>query len=90
MIRTSLEFVQMVYSEDVYQLKKESKSLKDAIHHHMEDIMEHFVHNRRSRRADFSGQPCMKTPRNSSRDAEHVKNHGNINSRDAMPLTNNL
>jgi hypothetical protein len=44
MICTSSEFVQMSYSEDVYQLKKESKSLKDAIHHPMEDIMEHSVH----------------------------------------------
>jgi hypothetical protein len=32
-IHTSSEFVQMGYSKDVYQLKKESKSLKDAIHH---------------------------------------------------------
>jgi hypothetical protein len=74
MICTSSEFVQMGYSEDVYQLKKESKSLKDAIHHPMEDIMEHSVHIQRSGKADFFGQPCMKTPRNSSRDAEHVRN----------------
>jgi hypothetical protein len=73
-IRTSSEFVQMGYLEDVYQLKKESKSLKDAIHHLMEDIMEHSVHIQRSGRADFSSQPCMKTPRNSFGDAEHVKN----------------
>jgi hypothetical protein len=53
MIRTSLEFVQMGYSEDVYQLKKKSKSLKDAIHHPMEDTMEHFVHFRRSSNVDF-------------------------------------
>jgi hypothetical protein len=74
MIRTSLEFVQMGYLEDVYQLKKESKSLKDVIHHPMEDIMEHFVYIQRSGRAYFSGQPCMKTLTNSSRDAEHVRN----------------
>jgi hypothetical protein len=37
MTRTSSEFVLMVYSRGVYQLKKESRSLKDAIHHHMED-----------------------------------------------------
>jgi hypothetical protein len=73
MIHTSSEFVQMGYSEDVYQLK-ESKSLKDAIHHPMEDIMEHSVHIQRSGTANFSGQPCMKTPRNSSGDAEHVRN----------------
>jgi hypothetical protein len=35
---------------------------------------EHSVHIRRSDRADFSSQSCMKTPRNSSRDAEHVRN----------------
>jgi hypothetical protein len=74
MIRTSLEFIQMGYSEDVYQRKNESKSLKDSIHQPMEDIMEHSVHIQRSSRADFSGQPCMKTPRNSSGDAEHVRN----------------
>jgi hypothetical protein len=53
MIRTSSEFVQMGYSKDVYQLKKESKSLKDAIHHPMEDTMEHSVHIRRSGNVDF-------------------------------------
>jgi hypothetical protein len=74
MIRTSSEFVQMGYSEDVYQLKKESKSLKDVIHHPMEDIMEHFVHIRRSSNVDFFGQPCMKTQKNSSGNAEHVRN----------------
>jgi hypothetical protein len=74
MIRTSSEFVQMGYSEDVYQLKQESKLLKDAIHHPMEDIMEHSVHIRRSSIADFFSQPSMKTPRNSSGDAEHVRN----------------
>jgi hypothetical protein len=63
-------------SEDVYQLKKESKSLKDAIHHPMEDTMEHSVHIRRSGKVDFSGQPCMKTQKNLSRDVEHVRNMG--------------
>jgi hypothetical protein len=43
MTRTSFEFVLMVYSGSVYQLKKQSRSLKDAIHHHMEDIMGHSV-----------------------------------------------
>jgi hypothetical protein len=40
----------------------------------MEDIMEHSVHIQRSGKADFSSQPCMKTPRNSSGDVEHVRN----------------
>jgi hypothetical protein len=34
----------MVYSEGVFQLKKESKSLKDATHHHREVTMWYSVH----------------------------------------------
>jgi hypothetical protein len=39
MSRTSLESIKMDSLEGVYQLKKESRSLKDATHHRMEDIM---------------------------------------------------
>jgi hypothetical protein len=35
MNHTSSESALMIYSEGVYQRKKESRSLKDAIHHHM-------------------------------------------------------
>jgi hypothetical protein len=40
---TFSEFVQMACSGDVYLLK-ESKLLKDAFHHHIEDIMGHSAH----------------------------------------------
>jgi len=71
MIRTYSKYVQMEYSGDVYQLKKESKSLRDVIHHPMEDTMEHSVLIRRSDKVDFSSQPCMKTQKNSSGDVKH-------------------
>jgi hypothetical protein len=41
MNRTSLESALMACSEDVYRWKKASRSLNDATHHHMEDIMVH-------------------------------------------------
>jgi hypothetical protein len=66
----------MVYSEGVYQQKKESRSLKDAIHHHMEDIMGHSALMQKSGNVDFSGQPCMKTQNISSGDVEHVRGMG--------------
>jgi hypothetical protein len=44
MNRTSSEYVLMAYSEDVYLLKKEYRLLKDASHHHMEDIMGYSAH----------------------------------------------
>jgi hypothetical protein len=43
MNRTSSESAQMDFSEGVYQLKKESRLLKDATHHHIEVIMGHSV-----------------------------------------------
>jgi hypothetical protein len=73
---TSLEFAQMDYPEGVYQLKKESRSLKDANYHHMEDIMGHSALMQKSGKVDFSGQPCMKTRRISSRGVEHVRGIG--------------
>jgi hypothetical protein len=60
----------------VYQLKKESKSLKDVIHDPTEDTMEHYVHIKRSSKVDFSSQPCIKTQKNSSEDVDHVRNMG--------------
>jgi hypothetical protein len=53
MNHTSSESALMVYSEGVYQWKKKSRSLKDAIHHHMEDIMGHFVLMQKSSNVDF-------------------------------------
>jgi hypothetical protein len=36
---TTSEYVLMPCSEDVYRQRKAFKSLKDATHHHMEDIV---------------------------------------------------
>jgi hypothetical protein len=73
MNHTSSESALMVYLEGVYQQKKESRSLKDAIHHHMEDIMGHSALRQKSSNVDFFGQPCMKTQKISSGDVEHVR-----------------
>jgi hypothetical protein len=50
---TFSESVVTDYSGGVYQLKKESKSLKDVTHHHMEDTIGHSVHMQRSSKVDF-------------------------------------
>jgi predicted ATP-binding protein involved in virulence len=76
MNHTSFESALMVYSEGVYQQKKESRSLKDVIDHHMEDIVEHSTLMQKSSNVDFSGQPCMKRQKISSRDVEHVRGMG--------------
>jgi hypothetical protein len=76
MTRTSSEFVMMVYSGGVYQLKKESRSLKDVIHHHMENIMGHSVVMQKFSNVVFYSQLCMKTQKISSGDVEHVRGMG--------------
>jgi hypothetical protein len=70
---TSLESVLMACSKDVYRQRKALKSLKDANHHHMEDIMGYSALMQRFDRVDFIGQPCMKTQKISSGDVEHVR-----------------
>jgi hypothetical protein len=50
--------------------------LKDAIHHHMEDIMGHSVLMQKFGNVDFFGQLFMKTQKISSRDVEHVRGMG--------------
>ena len=76
MSRTSLESALMAYSEGVYRWKKGSRSLNDAIHQHMEDIMVHYTLIRRSGKEDSFGQPCMKIRRTSSRSVERVRGMG--------------
>jgi hypothetical protein len=61
MSHTSLESAQTDSLEGVYRLKKESRLLKDATHHHMEVIMGHSVLMQKSGKVDFSSQLCMKT-----------------------------
>jgi len=73
MNHTTSEYALMAYSEDVCQLKKESKSLKDVIHHHMEVILGRFEHMPRYGSVDSSSPQCMKTQKNSVGDVAHVK-----------------
>jgi hypothetical protein len=70
---TSSESARMAYSEDVYWQRMAFKSLKDATHHHMEDILGYFALIQRFGRVDSIGQPCTKTQKISSRDVEHVR-----------------
>jgi hypothetical protein len=56
----------------------------------MEVIMELSAHMQRSGKADFSGQPCIKTQKDFVRRCNSCQRHRNINSRNAMPLTTNL
>ena len=73
MNHTSLESALTTCSEDVYRWKKASRSLNDATHHHMEDIMVHSALIQRSSKVDSFGQPCMKTRGTSSRGVDRVK-----------------
>ena len=63
----------MAYSEGVCQLKKESKSLKDVIHHHMVVITGRSEHTQRSGSVDSSSQQCMKIQDNLFRDVARSK-----------------
>jgi hypothetical protein len=56
----------------------------------MEDIMGHSVLMQKFGNVDFFGQPCMKTQKDFIQRCVACQRHGNINTRDAMPLTNNL
>jgi hypothetical protein len=73
---TSSESVLMACSEDVYRQRKTFKSLKDATHHHMEDIMRYSRLMQRFDRVDSIGQPCIKRQKILSRDVEHVRSMG--------------
>jgi hypothetical protein len=61
MNHTFFEYALTGYPGGVYQQKKEWRSLRSATHHHMEVIMELSAHRQRFGKADFSGQPCIKT-----------------------------
>jgi hypothetical protein len=73
MNHTFSEFAQMAYSRDVYLLRKESKLLRDVIHHHMEDIMGHSAHMQRSGSVNSFGRQCMKTQEILSKGVDHVR-----------------
>ena len=73
MNHTSSEYALMAFSEGVCQLKKESKSLKYVIHHHIEGIMGHSEHMHKYGSVDSSSQQCMKTQENLFGDVAHVR-----------------
>jgi hypothetical protein len=54
-------------------MEEGKKSLRDAIHHHMEDIMGHSPLMQRFSNVDSFGQQCMKTQENSSEDVDYVR-----------------
>jgi len=56
----------------------------------MEAIMEPLEHMQKFGKVVYFGPPCMKTQKNFIRRCTRCQKHGNINTRDAMPLTNNL
>ena len=53
------EYVQMDYYGDVYPRQKDKKKLKNAMQHHMEDIMVFFALRRRSDRMFSFGHQCI-------------------------------
>jgi hypothetical protein len=73
MNHTFSEFVQMACSREVYLLKKESKLLKDVIHLHMEGIMGHSAHMKRSSSVNSFGRQCMKIQEILSEGVDHVR-----------------
>jgi hypothetical protein len=79
----------MACSEDVYRLRKAFGSLKDATHHHMEDIMGYSTLMQRFG-SGFFWPTMYDDTKDFIRRCGACQRHGNINSRDAMPLTNNL
>ena len=56
----------------------------------MEDITELSGPMQKFGKVDSFGQTCMEMQRNSCSVVQDAKTHGNINSRDAMPLKSNL
>jgi hypothetical protein len=76
MNRTSSEFAPMDCSGGVFRLRKQPRSLKDAIQHCMEDIMGRSALMLRSDKVDSSGQRCTMTPKNSYGGASRVRNMG--------------
>jgi hypothetical protein len=73
MNHTFFEYALTGYSGGVSRRKKEWRSLRSATHHHMEVIMELSAHMQRSGKADFSGQPCIKTQKISYEGATLVR-----------------
>jgi hypothetical protein len=73
----------MACSGDVYLLKKESKLLKDAIHHHMEDIIGYSAHMQRFGSVDSFSRQCMKTQEILSEGVDRVR--GTVISIQEMP-----
>jgi hypothetical protein len=76
MNHSSTESALMDCSGGAFRLRKQPRSLKDATHHRMEDIMGHSTLMLRSSKVDYSSQPCMKTPKTLYGGASHVRNMG--------------
>ena len=79
----------MVYSAAVSRYVRPARFWSVVTPHPMEDTTELSEPMLKFGKVDSSGQTCMETLRNLCGVAQDVK-HGNINSRDAMPLKSNL
>ena len=88
MNHTSSESALMAYSEDVYRQRKASRLSNDATHHHMEDIKGAFHTHLKISQSGFFWPTMYEDMKDFIRRCGACQRHGNINSRDAMPLTN--
>ena len=66
------------------------KLWKDAMPHHLEDTMEHSGHMLKFGKVAFCWPTMYEDTKNFVRICHRCQKHGNINSRNEMPLTNNL
>ena len=57
----------------LYPWKKDKRSYKNAMQHHMEITMVYFAFKRKSGRAVFTGHLCMKIQRTSSEDVQTAR-----------------
>jgi hypothetical protein len=80
----------MVYSAAASHYVRPARFYSVVTSHHMEGTMEHSGPMLKFGRVDSSSQTCMEMPKSSCGDAQDVRKHGDINSRDAMPLKSNL
>jgi hypothetical protein len=86
---TSLESVLMACSKDVYRQRKTFKPLKDDTHHHMEDIMGVFCTHAKIWQSGFCWPTMYEDTKYFIRRCGPCQKHVNINSCDALALTNN-
>ena len=73
MHHTYTKYVQMGSYGDVYPQWKDKRELRNAMLHHMEDIMVFFAPKQTFGRVDSFGHQCMKILRTSYEDAQTAR-----------------